>query len=46
MSQLIVDLNAALPMMSGREIAEICSIRFGRKPSHHSAKHMILVQAG
>jgi hypothetical protein len=46
MRQLIVDLHAALPMMSWREIAEICSIRFGRKPSHHSAKHMILVQAG
>ena len=36
MRQLSVDLHAALPAMSGREIAEICSNRFGRKPSHHS----------
>jgi hypothetical protein len=46
MRQLIVDLHAELPTMSWREIAEICSIRFGRKPSHHSVKHIILVQAG
>lgn len=26
--------------MSWREIAEICFIRYGRKPSHHSVKHI------
>jgi transposase len=26
--------------MSWREIAEICYIRYGRKPSHHSIKHI------
>src|SRR5947209_8574629 len=39
MRQLIVDLHAELPTMSWREIAEICYIRYGRKPSHHSVKH-------
>src|SRR6266550_8828583 len=38
--QLIVDLHAELPTMSWREIAEICYIRYGRKPSHHSIKHI------
>jgi putative transposase len=40
MRQLIVDLHAELPTMSWREIAEICYIRTGRKPSHHSIKHI------
>lgn len=38
--QLIVDLHFELPTMSWREIAEICFIRYGRKPSHHSVKHI------
>src|SRR5438132_6303598 len=38
--QLIVDLHAELPSMSWREIAEVCYIRSGRKPSHHSVKHI------
>lgn len=38
--QLIVDLHAELPTMSWREIAEICSIRYGRRPAHHSVKHI------
>jgi putative transposase len=38
--QLIVDLHADLPTMSWREIAEICFIRYDRKPSHHSIKHI------
>ena len=38
--QLIVDLHVELPTMSWREIAEICYIRYGRKPSHHSIKHI------
>src|SRR5260370_14848100 len=29
-----------MPTMSWREIADICFIRFGRKPSHHSIKHI------
>jgi transposase len=40
MRQLIVDLHAELPTMSWREIAEICYVRTGRKPSHHSIKHI------
>ena len=36
--QLIVDLHADMPSMSWREIAEICYIRTGRKPNHHSVK--------
>ena len=38
--QLIVDLHAELPTMSWREIAEICYIRYGRRPAHHSVKHL------
>src|SRR5262249_47635019 len=40
MRQLIVDLHAELPTMSWREIAEICYIRYNRKPSHHSVKRI------
>ncbi len=36
MRQLIVDLHAEHPGMSWREIAEICYIRYGRRPAHHS----------
>ena len=36
MRQLIVDLRVELPSMSLREIAEICAVRFNRKPSHHT----------
>lgn len=38
--QLIAELHVELPTMSWREIAEICYIRYGRKPSHHSVKHI------
>src|SRR5712691_3799362 len=41
MRQLIVDLHAEHPGMSWREIAEICYIRYGRKPSHHSVQRVI-----
>jgi transposase len=40
--QLIVDLHREMPTMSWREIAEICFIRTGRKPSHHSVKHIAI----
>lgn len=38
--QLIVDLHAELPIMSWREIAEVCYIRYGRRPDHKSVKHI------
>jgi hypothetical protein len=38
--QLIVDLHAELPTMSWREIAEVCYIRYGRRPDHKSVKHI------
>src|SRR2546423_2477887 len=41
MRQLISDLHAELPTMSWREIAEVCYICYGRKPSHNSVKHVI-----
>jgi len=41
MRQLIVDLHAEHPSMSWREIAEICYIRYGRRPAHHSVKHIV-----
>ena len=34
--QVIVDLHREMPTMGWRAIADICFIRFGRKPSHHS----------
>jgi putative transposase len=39
--QLMSDLHAELPTMSWREIAEVCYIRYGRKPSHNSVKQVI-----
>ncbi len=38
--QLIVDLHMDLPTMSWREIAEVCYIRYGRRPDHKSVKHI------
>ncbi|GHO87124.1 hypothetical protein [Dictyobacter formicarum] len=38
--QHIVDLHAELPTMSWREIAEICYIRYGRRPDHKSIKRI------
>ena len=38
MRQLIVDLRVELPSLSLREIAEICDVRCGRRPSHHSVQ--------
>ena len=38
--QLIVDLHAEVPTMSWREIAEVCYIRYGRRPDHKSVKHI------
>ena len=40
MRQLIVDLHFELPTRSWREIAEICYIRYGRRPDHKSVKHI------
>ena len=40
MRQLIADLHAELPTMPWREIADVCYIRYGRTPSHHSVKHI------
>jgi putative transposase len=37
---LIVDLHTELPTMSWREIAEVCYIRYGRRPDHKSVKHI------
>jgi hypothetical protein len=38
--QLIVDLHSELPSMSWREIAEVCYIRYGRKPDHKNVKRI------
>jgi putative transposase len=37
---LIVDLHSELPTMSWHEIAEVCYIRYGRRPDHKSVKHI------
>ncbi len=41
MRQLIVDLKADHPAFTLPEIATICSIQFGRHPSHHTAKQVL-----
>src|SRR5258707_9405154 len=38
--QLIRDLHVELPTMSWREIAEVCYIRYARRPDHKSVKHI------
>src|SRR5436305_3221021 len=38
--QLIVDLHWELPSMSWREIAEVCYIRYARRPDHKNVKHI------
>jgi len=38
--QLIVDLHSELPSMSWREIAEVCYIRYARRPDHKNVKHI------
>src|SRR5947207_6784160 len=40
MRQLIIDLHFELPTMSWREIAEVCYIRYGRRPDHKSVKYI------
>jgi transposase len=38
--QLIVDLHAEMPTMSWREIAEVCYIRYARRPDHKNVKRI------
>src|SRR5438270_2817720 len=38
--QLIVDLHYELPTMSWREIAEVCYIRYARRPHHKHVKRI------
>jgi len=41
MRQLIVDLRAEYPAFTLGEIASICAIQFGRRPSHHTVKQVL-----
>jgi transposase len=41
MRQLIVDLKAEYPAFRPHEIAVICFLRFGRKPSHHTVQRVL-----
>jgi putative transposase len=41
MRQLIVDLKAEHPAFRPHEIATVCYVRFGRKPSHHSVQRVL-----
>ena len=41
MRQLIVDVKAEYPDFSLREIAEICSVQFERRPSHNTVKEVL-----
>jgi transposase len=38
MRQAIVDLKAEYPGLSLHELAQICYVRFGRRPSHHTVQ--------
>ncbi len=39
--QLIVDLKAEYPAFSLRELAQICFVQFGRRPSQPTIKHVL-----
>src|SRR5947209_7284922 len=41
MRQLIVDLQAEHPAFRPNEIATICFLRFGRRPSHHTVQRVL-----
>ena len=41
MRQATVDLKATYPAFNLREIATICYIQFGRKPSHHTVQRIL-----
>jgi transposase len=41
MRQLIVNLQAEHPAFRPHEIATICYVRFGRRPSHHTVQHVL-----
>src|SRR6266700_2026959 len=41
MRQLIVDLKTEYPDFSLRELADICSIQFDRRPSHNTVKQVL-----
>jgi len=41
MRQLIVDLKAEHPTFRPHEIATVCYVRFGRRPSHHTVQRVL-----
>ncbi len=41
MRQVIADLKAEFPALHFREIAKICYVQFGRKPSHHTIQAVL-----
>jgi putative transposase len=41
MRQLIVDLKAEYPDFRPHEIATVCYVRFGRRPSHHTVQRVL-----
>lgn len=41
MRQALVDLRAEYPDFSLRELAQICFVQFGRRPSHHTIKQVL-----
>jgi transposase InsO family protein len=41
MRQAIVDLQAEFPFLHLREIATVCYIQFGRRPSHHTIQAVL-----
>lgn len=38
MRQLIVGLHAEVPAISRSDIADVCRVRYGRRPSHHTVR--------
>ncbi|MBO0791609.1 MAG: helix-turn-helix domain-containing protein [Ktedonobacteraceae bacterium] len=41
MREVIIELKAEFPFLHLREIATICYVRFGRKPSHHTIQRVL-----
>ena len=41
MRQLIVGLHAEVPAISRSDIAYVCRVRYGRRPSHHTVRAVL-----
>jgi hypothetical protein len=45
MRQAILDLKAEHSAFRPTELADICYVRFGRRPSHHTVQHILATES-